>query len=151
LASLQPTAGATVELGGDPVATEVGIQEITAIITVNKAQMADQAMNAITQYIASRVGPHAGHSPEPIGSNVITVAGGEIVSGGEAAIRTADEGSTTVSVTGGGTIASLAEGAPAIVMGERSSLFVTLGEYDEATPSGGTILTVGDGAAGIDA
>ncbi len=30
-----------------------GIHEITAKVTVNKAKMADKAMNAITQYISS--------------------------------------------------------------------------------------------------
>ncbi|MCL6251545.1 hypothetical protein M3P36_10910 [Altererythrobacter sp. KTW20L] len=157
LAPLQPATGATVELGAtEDAALQAGIENITGVVTVQKAKMADQAMNAITQFITSAVDPNAGlptDGPflmEP-GTNQVIVSGSQIIAGGAVAISLADNSATRAVVSDGGIIASLVEGAPAISMGENSALHVTLGEYDETTPSGGTILTVGDGAAGIDA
>ena len=45
----------TIRAGSDDVSGDLNtkIHEITAEVTVNKAKMADKAMNAITQYISS--------------------------------------------------------------------------------------------------
>ena len=149
---------ATIELGlpSDVAARDTALHEITAVVTVQKAKMSDQAMNAITQYVTSSYDPNYGlPTSDPVsaspGTNQVIISGGTIVAGGAAAIRAAGDSATRVLVTGGGTIASLAQDAPAISMGEDSALHVVLGELQSTTPSGGTIFTAADGAAGIDA
>ena len=144
-------AGATIELGvTDSTATDTSIHETTAKVTVNKAMMTDLAMNAITDYISgpgdvtARVPSAAATLTPPAsagGPNTVFVDGGTVISGGAAAIRSAGDSALDVTVTGGGTIASLTENAPAVLLDGVGGLHVDLED--------GSIATFFDGSAGV--
>lgn len=150
---VRPTpAAATIEFGvADDVATQVIIHEITAMVTVNKAKMADLAMNAVniegTEYVGTGGIPRTPSVYSPTrptsagGTNTVFIDGGTVVSGGAAAIRTAGDSALEVFVTGDGAVASLTENAPTIVLDGIGGLEVFL--------SHGTVATFFDGAAGI--
>ena len=142
---------ATIDLGvTDPTARDDKIHEINAIVTVNKAQMADLAMSAVTTYISGSSNPtprapRAPFAPTPPasagGPNTVFVDDGTVISGGAAAIRSAGDSALDVIVTGGGTIASLTENAPAVLLDGVGGLDVDLED--------GTIESFFDGSAGI--
>ena len=155
-APVRPTpADATINLGmTDNAPLQTKIHEITAIVTVNKAMMADLAMNAITDYISdtgtgpedvtARVPSAAATLTPPAsagGPNTVFVDGGTVISGGAAAIRSAGDSALDVTVTGGGTIASLTKNAPAVLLDGVGGLHVDLED--------GSIATFFDGSAGV--
>ncbi len=151
-APVRPTpADATINLGmTDNAPLQTKIHDITATVTVNKAMMADLAMNAITDYISgpgdvtARVPSAAATLTPPAsagGPNTVFVDGGTVISGGAAAIRSAGDSALAVTVTGGGTIASLTENAPAVLLDGVGGLHVDLED--------GSIATFFDGSAGV--
>ncbi len=149
---------ATVELGiADPADVMTAIGAAIIDNTVQKAATAERARNLLSVYMGTTdpedIPPDytdlaAGAAGYETG-NSVDVSGGIVLSEGAAAIRTGDTSSLGVRVTGGGTIATIVDNSSAITTGDASALWVSLGELDPASPSGGTILTIGDGSAGI--
>jgi len=150
-----PTA-ATIELGEEDLgAISTAGGEITSLVTITKAQLADVAMNAISAVVASGGGgslvtgtpapfglPVVSIVPDPTNINRVTVDGGSILSGGAAGVRTTGLSGLSVLVEEGGTIVSLTEAAPAVALNGSGAFFALLND--------GSILTFSDGAAGID-
>jgi hypothetical protein len=153
IAPLQPTPDhAAIELGAvDPRSVEDTLNDIVSSSTVTKAQLADVAMNAISDYLASgfvALPPYRLPGGQPVvdrGGIVhdVTIDDGTILSGGAAGIRTTGTSGLFLLLENGGTIASLAEDAPAVDVDDNGALIARLDD--------GAILTFFDGAAGIDA
>jgi hypothetical protein len=146
-APAQPTpASATIDFGqsGDQ-ARQTAIHETTAKVTVNKAKMADKAMNAITQFIISSViVPPPPSDPSGPRGNVVIVEGGTVISGGAAGIRSDGDSLLQAVIFDGGSVATVTADAPAILLdGDNSALQLQI--------ENGAVSTFFDGAAGISA
>ncbi|GKX34563.1 MAG: hypothetical protein MnENMB40S_21810 [Rhizobiaceae bacterium MnEN-MB40S] len=121
-------SNATIDLGvTSNEALQTAIHETTAKVTVNKAKMADRAMNAITDLISSSViVPPPPASGEVDGANRVDVGGGRIISDGAAAIRSASYSALSVSISDGGSVETIRANAPAILLDGTGSLAVEL-------------------------
>nr|WP_306308774.1 autotransporter domain-containing protein [Flavimaribacter sediminis] len=119
---------ATIDLGlTSNDALQTAIHETTAKVTVNKAKMADRAMNAITDFIVSSViVPPPPASGEVDGVNRVDVGGGRIISDGAAAIRSVENSALSVSISDGGSVETIRTNAPAILLDGTGSLAVEL-------------------------
>ncbi len=138
-------SNATIDLGvTSNEALQTAIHETTAKVTVNKAKMADRAMNAITDFIVSSViVPPPPASGEVDGVNRVDVGGGRIISDGAAAIRSVENSALSVSISDGGSVETIRANAPAILLDGVGSLAVEL--------DNGAIVTHRNGSPAISA